>query len=485
MRDSLFKRYVTAFGMTLLACTSLLGLALIYFSALSYTSQRQAELYAAANTAQISLVGRVAVSGVTNGIRFSDSDASKAVLDELKNIFIQTGITTEIADRNGTVLICSEGEDSSQKGTVLPESMRTQAERNGACYREDYFLGLMGKPGSYSCCIPVAFGGDPLGFIVTSRPIAPLFDYLSDMIITFLVSSGAMIVAATVIIFFATRSLVKPLHEITSAANKFGSGDFGARVTVSGDDEIARLARSFNNMANSLTAHENMRRGFVANVSHELRTPMTTIGGYIDGILDKTIPPEKEEHYLGIVSEEVKRLSRLTSSLLDVSRLEEGAVSASIVCLNVWDVILPVMASCESRISKKNIQVPDINDDPKYAWFDRDMFYQVIYNLVDNAIKFTPEGGTLSVTGTLSGGQVTVAVRNSGSGIKPEDLPLVFERFYKTDKSRSLDRTGTGLGLYITKTLTQKMGGDLRVSSELGEYTEFSVIMRAGKPPKH
>jgi len=485
MRDSLFKRYITAFGMTLLTCTFLLGLALLYFSAYSFTQRQQQQLYQAAGTAMLAVTENTEFTGTGDApIRFKSLAARKAVLGEFENIFKTTTITVFLSDLVGNVELCSDGTDCIHTNTKVPDSILNEMRKNGEVYRTEYLQGIFGS-GNFNYGRAIYDDQRQVaGYLFVLSPIRPLYTNLSEMFLTFLVSTATMIIAATVIIYFATRSLVKPLHEIATAANKFGGGDFGARVTVNGEDEIARLASSFNRMADSLAEFENMRRGFVANVSHELRTPMTTIAGYIDGILDNTIPTERENHYLSIVSEEVKRLSRLTSSLLDITRMEEGAVSANIVSINVWEVILSVMGSCERRISGKNIQVPDINDEPRYAYCDRDMLYQVVYNLIDNAIKFTPEQGILSVVSEQHNGTVSITVRNTGKGIAPQELSYVFERFYKVDKSRGLDRTGTGLGLYIAKTLVQKMNGEISVSSLYGEYAEFTVRLQAGPPPE-
>jgi len=483
MQDSLFKRYITAFGMMLLTCTLLLGLALLYFSAYNYSKQKRNILFNAASMAIGCINDNIdlnAEGSLTD--LFSDEYSIKTVQTEFANIYKTTGATVYIRDLDESVVLCADGIYCIHGDAPIPDSVLDNLlSRYQSDYHVDYWEGLFRGTGYYSySCVLLSSRDEIRGYLFCVTPVSPLYDYLSEMALTFLISTTVMIILATVIIYFTTRLLVQPLHEITSAADKFGGGDFSARVTVTGEDEMAKLAASFNHMADSLAEYENTRRGFVANVSHELRTPMTTIGGYIDGILDKTIPADKENHYLSIVSEEVKRLSRLTSSLLDLVRVEEGAVSTDMVTINVWEVILSVMGNCEERISRQRIIVPDIDDEPRYALCDKDMLYQVIYNLVDNAIKYTPENGILSIRSSLSAGYVTIYVRNTGRGIKEEALGYVFERFYKVDTSRGLDRSGTGLGLYIAKTLTQKMGGELAVSSIYGQYAEFSVRLRAG-----
>ena len=476
MRNGLFRRYISTFAVTLIACTMLLGIALLYFSAKNFSQEKQQLLK---NTSER------AKTLVEENINPSPSafEIKSSVPEGFQVIFETTGITTYITDKDGHVLLCSEGSECTHT-TRVSERVLSAALRNGSYSDSWFFQGFFRRGGTYTYGEPILHDGKHVGYIFLSLPITPLFDYLSDMLITYFVSAGMMFMVAAVIVYFATRRLIGPLHEISDAAKGFGSGDFGRRVTVTGNDEIAKLAKSFNTMADSLTEFEYMRRSFVANVSHELRTPMTTIGGYIDGILDSTIPDDKEAYYLAIVSDEVKRLSRLTTSLLDITRIEEGAYSIDIKSVNVWDTIIPVMGNTEQRISDKNISITDLDVTPVYAMCDQDVLYQIVYNLIDNAVKFTPESGTITVSAVQADTAAVITVRNTGTGIKQDELGHIFERFYKTDKSRGLDRTGTGLGLYISKTLAQKMAGDVAANSRYGEYAEFVLTLKPGQKVK-
>jgi len=479
MRDGLFKRYVTTFAVTLIVCTLLLCIALLYFSATNFSQEK---LQVLINTA-----GRAVaiVNDKEEGIDFEkEEEISQKVIDDIKVIYETTGATVYIANTKGHVVLCSEDPNCVHTSEISPSIISVTARR-GSYYKADYLEGFFLSKGNYTYGVAVYQHEILAGFIFLELPISPLFSYLSDMLVTFFVSAILMFAASMIIIFFATRRLIAPLREISGAARSFGSGDFEARVKVVGNDEIARLALSFNSMADSLTEFENTRRTFVANVSHELRTPMTTIGGYIDGILDNTIPHDQEDHYLSIASDEVKRLSRLTSSLLDITRIEEGAYTAKLTNFDVWEVIISVLANIESRIDEKKIVIPNLDAKSHYVLSDRDMLFQIIYNLIDNAIKFTPEQGALSINVSQKYNRTYIAVRNPGAGIKKSELGRIFERFYKIDKSRGLDRTGTGLGLYIAKTLAQKIGGDLVADSVVGEYAEFTVIVKTGAYEKN
>jgi signal transduction histidine kinase len=287
------------------------------------------------------------------------------------------------------------------------------------------------------------------------------------------------------VVWLFTYRLVQPLRKMASAANSFGKGNFSVRVPISRDDEIGQLAEAFNNMADSLASSESASRSFIANVSHELKTPMTTIAGFIDGILDGTIPPEKEKDYLGIVSQEVKRLSRLVRTMLDLSRIDSGALKLRPARFDLTNTILVSLLSFEKKIEEKQIEVQGLeNAKSVFIEGDPDMLHQVVYNLIDNAVKFTNEGGYLKIEIFQRDGRTTVSVENSGPGIAQDELPMVFERFYKTDKSRSRDKNGMGLGLYIVRTIVRLHGGDIKAESEQNQFTRFEFWV-PDKPPKH
>jgi signal transduction histidine kinase len=268
--------------------------------------------------------------------------------------------------------------------------------------------------------------------------------------------------------------MVMPLREMSAAAVAFGKGDFTRRVPVRGHDEISELAVAFNNMATSLAESENINRSFVANVSHELKTPMTTIAGFINGILDGTIAPAQQKHYLRIVSSEVMRLSRLVQSMLNLSRIDSGKMILRQSEFDLQQVVFDTMLSFEGLITGRNISVEGMEDCQSVRVSgDADLLHQVVYNLVENAVKFTNAGGTITVSLRERNGCAQVIIRNTGAGIAQEELPLVFERFYKTDKSRSNDKNGMGLGLYIVRTIIQLHGGEIEVRSRENEYCEF------------
>lgn len=280
-------------------------------------------------------------------------------------------------------------------------------------------------------------------------------------------------------IFIITRSITEPLSEMEEVTSHIAKGDFSHRVSGNYKDrDLTAFAQSLNKMADELAVEEQSRRSFVANVSHELKTPMTSIGGFIDGILDGTVPPEDEKKYLQIVSSEVRRLSRMVVSMLNLSKIEAGEVSIRLEEYDVGKQIFETLLSFEKRIDEGRINIEGFEDmGAIFIRADRDLLQQVLYNLIDNAVKFTPKDGTISVFAENDRENTTVVIRNSGQGVSSEEISRIFERFYKVDKSRSYDTKGVGLGLYIVKTIINMHDGRIYADSKLGEYTEFRFVL--------
>ena len=298
--------------------------------------------------------------------------------------------------------------------------------------------------------------------------------------------AGLLVMTALVVLMISfvatsvtTMRQIKPIREMAQATRCYAEGDFDIRMNDYGrDDEIGELAASFNNMAERLQQTERQRREFIANISHELKTPMTTIAGYTDGILDGTIPPENEKQYLQIIANESRRLSRLVRRMLDVSQLQAMDPLRNGNHFDICESMRRVLISMEKKINDRHLDVEaDIPDEPILVLGDNDMITQVLYNLLENAAKFAREGSTLYLGVTMMDGKARVTVRNVGDPIPAEELPLLFERFHKSDKSRSEDKDGYGLGLYIVKTILQQHKEDISVTSENG-VTTFTFSLR-------
>lgn len=288
----------------------------------------------------------------------------------------------------------------------------------------------------------------------------------------------AIMISAIILYYFSNRILIKPLGKINHTAKAIASGEFDRRVSLVSDDEIGDLAVSFNYMADSLQNLERMRRDFISNVSHELRSPMTSINGFIIGMLDGTIPKEKWPYYIDIVHGETKRLIRLINDLLDLGRLESGEFSLKIENFDINELIRERVIKFEDRIEKKEVEmdVTLVGGRLKVRG-DRDRIDQVITNLLDNSIKFVPQKGEIKIRTEIKQDRVLVSVYNNGPGIPKEEIQYIWERFHKVDKART-SGGGTGLGLSIARQIINQHNQNIWVESgEIGTKFIFTLSL--------
>ena len=386
-----------------------------------------------------------------------------------------------ICDSDGYVILCSHARSGcNHQGMQLNQNYLHKVIENGGDTATGVIKGLY-TDSRYVVSVPIYNNTDHTGIVVVSTSTSVTTQILNNISNIFLTASVFVVLASVLAVTAFTRRETKPLKDMAKAATDFGHGNLEARVKVEDDysEEVEELALAFNNMASSLQKSEYQRQEFVANVSHELKTPMTTISGYIDGILDGTIPEQRQEYYLRIVSDETKRLSRLVRSMLDISQLqkEEGIPEEKKMHFDLEECAGQVLITFEKKINDKHLNVDvDMPEHPVYTMANRDYITQVIYNLIDNAVKFCPEGGNLGLRIREGSNKAYVSISNDGDTIPPEELPLVFDRFHKLDKSRSQNRDGWGLGLYIVKTIVCSHGENISVSSKDGK-TEFTFTM--------
>jgi signal transduction histidine kinase len=318
------------------------------------------------------------------------------------------------------------------------------------------------------------------GLVLVSSSASNISGVWHDLFGILLMTTLAVVLIAAIISSVTSMHQSQPIKEVAAAARQFGLGQLDVRVDVGNRrDEVGELAEAFNAMAESLAVSEQRRTEFIANVSHELKTPMTTIAGFADGILDGTIPRSEERHYLEIISSETRRLSRLVRSMLDLSRLQSDERAAQ-QQFDISETLVRTLVALESKVNAKTLEVDaQVPDEPVPVWGDQDAITQVCYNLLDNAIKFSQEGGVLGIGVTVKGQKATITVSNQGETIPPEELSLVFDRFHKTDHSRSADRDGVGLGLYIVKTILNSHKENITCTSEDGATRFVFTLTRA------
>lgn len=392
-----------------------------------------------------------------------------------------SGSDAVICNSDGKVTICSDSLfGCKHMGLYVNEEYLQKVLSQGSDRATGLIKGLYSEE-RFLVALPVTAADGDRGIIIVSSPSASVNQVLTRISNIFLTTAVCVILVSVAAVSFFARRESKPLQDMAKAANAFGHGDLEARVKIEegNSEEMEELALAFNNMACSLQKSEYRRQEFVANVSHELKTPMTTISGYVDGMLDKTIPEDKWPHYLQIVSDETKRLSRLVRSMLDISQLqsEGGIPDEKKIHFDLEDCCGSVLITFEKKIEDKGLNVEvDMPEHPVYTFANEDYITQVIYNLIDNAVKFCPTGKTLGLKIREGGAKVYVSVSNEGDTIPPEELPLVFDRFHKLDKSRSQNRDGWGLGLYIVKTIVCSHGENISVTSRDGK-TEFTFTL--------
>ncbi len=381
-----------------------------------------------------------------------------------------------VTDAEGKICCCSDRDPVCEHiGMQIPPEV-LELTRSGQLEKRSDLGGIL-KSRRYVAAKPVlSREGEVLGYVFVSNLAVNMLGAWS----TFLNVAAAIAVVVFGIALAATmaytRHTARPLDEMAAASRKFARGDFSVRVKQTEDptDEMGALIESFNKMADSLEQAEKRRTEFIANVSHELRTPMTTISGFADGILDGTIPSDQQEKYLRSIRDETRRLSRLVREMLSISQARAKAANpATRSNFDLTELVLQILLSFESRATKKNLDVdPQLPDDHLMVRADRDAITQVIYNLLDNAVKFAEPGSCLVLKLYKDDGKVYVSIKDRGETIPPEDLPFIFDRFHKSDRSRSLDKEGMGLGLYLVKTIINSHDEDIAVKSENGE-TEF------------
>lgn len=478
MFKSVFTRYITVFS--LIIGVSFLILMLIFSAMLNnYTLESKQYMMekAALNTEEvIKILSDYLANENFNEAIIKYNDRILATINENAKYADAFVVVT---DKNGNVLISSENYKVLHGLQGISKEIIDSAV---AVNNQFTFSTLNIYENPYRNFIRVIYNShNQIDGIVFVSSETNSENNLSSKMSTLVIAAGLWVfLAALLAVYYISRKISEPLKEIARAATFFSVGKMDVRVSVSGEDEVADLSRTFNNMAESLQHLEKQRATFISNISHDLRTPMTSITGFVDGILDGTIPKERQEHYLEIISSESKRLSRMVNTLLEISRIESRDLSVNMKEYNLSEQVRLIILSFEQKISNKKIDV-EFNtntDDDIFVNADMDAIHQVIYNLCDNAVKFSNENGLITISLFLDKDKkVYVKIRNTGTGISKEDLPFVFERFYKTDRSRGLDKSGMGIGLFIVKTIINKHGEDIRVNSIENEFCEFEFSL--------
>lgn len=464
----IFKKIFVYFVSTILIVTVSIGMVIFYFLGNYVIDQKKTLLMNA---------GEKISSISTEIVKYDNNDFNNyfRIFSELSASNLESDII--LANPDGSILF-NTGIMYNDRDLRIPKDL-IETVNKGINSSKVEKIGSF-KDSSLIVGIPIKFDSHIIGGIYLITFLPEITRLRGDIIKIYLLSGLVVLLLSLILIFLFTKRVADPIKQLKLASKNLTNGDFRARVKVyNKNDEIGELAETFNDMADSIEKSENMRRSFISDVSHELRTPMTTITGFVQGILDNTIPPDKREIYLNVVLDESKRLSKLISDLLDVSKLESDEVSLELSTFNINELIRLSIISFENKFNEKNLTVNAMfESEIEEVVAEKDSIKRVITNLLDNAIKFSYHKGIIDISTKRKGNKVYISIKNEGEGISKDDKKTIFERFYKVDKSRSQNKTGVGLGLYIVKRIINKHGEKIWIESEEGKFAEFIFTLK-------
>lgn len=421
---------------------------------------------------------------------YGTSAAAPNLIYSVRSICEREKLDIQVLDRFGVLFVGISGDPGLSEFSVQFENELEgiiSQTQNGEDVTSYFFQdNLFGTP-IITMGVPLKYKDNSAGTIIIHNRMNTLDNTLgmiySQLLIAALVSAGL----AFVLVFFTSKRIERPIIAVTQAAAELGAGNFEKRLSISDSGEIGQLASAFNQMADQLEKYEKTRTSFVANVSHELKSPLTSIQGFVAGMIDGTIPTEDYPQYLEIVHNETCRVSSLITELLDLAKFESGQFPLNITDLDIYELIRRCFINFLVKIDAKKINVVfDVPEDSLFVSGDSDRLAQVLTNLIDNAVKFTPEEGQLKIWTYLMNHKVYVNVSNSGSPIPGEDLPFLFDRFFKVDKSHNRNAGGTGIGLSIVKNIIAQLGEDIWVVSnaDIGTIFTFTLSVKDKKRTK-
>ncbi len=387
---------------------------------------------------------------------------------------------------NADIIIANtDGEVTENTGYVdtVPQEFFDALENKNIIIRKGKFGGAYSRR-ILTVGFPIYYNGTRIGSAFINMRIPEIQKMSREIIMVILFAILVSLMIALVLIYIQSKKISRPLIEINNAVRDIAAGNFGKRIEVNSNDEVGQLASSFNFMADSIEDLEKHRSEFVSDVSHELRTPMTSISGFVEGILDGTIPPEKHEYYLNIVLEESRRLSKLVSDMFELSKTSMDNYTLDITEFDINELIRTCIIGLEDRICEKKLDLNvDFKSEELKALADKGAIKRVVLNIMDNAIKFSYPNTTMGISTWVERRKVYVSIGNFGAGISSYDISSIFDRFYKTDKSRATDKSGAGLGLSLVKNLItlhkQKIwveSVDAKEGSSV-KYTKFTFTL--------
>ena len=403
----------------------------------------------------------------------------------------QMNIFLYLFDKEGTCIYASQNSGAVAADLKLSNEMRSAMQKSGT-YSTDSASGKIDRSVAEPMLTRgITFQLEENGTEVTYYMFAssftrPLNIYTTQVILMTVSLLSVLLVIGAGLIFLNIWCANRQTEQLEEALQRYVQGDYSKPIQTEAfvGSDLEQIAVLAEQVGSQSSRAEEFSRQFVSNVSHELRTPMTIISGFVEGILDGTVPKPKRMEYLSIVSQEVQRLKMLVTSMLNLTKFDAGTIQLNYRMFTINDTAFRTVLMFENRLEKRHIAVEGLDSTPIRVCADPDLIGQVVYNLVENAVKFVNDGGTITFRIVDEEDAWVFAVRNTGKGISKEELPKIFERFYKSDASRSQDKTGLGLGLDITKKIIHLHHAQISVRSEEHAYTEFEVRLPHVDPPE-
>ncbi len=423
--------------------------------------QKAVELYKSANE----------ISNTYAGYFYDDSISTDDVRKQLNAAGDFSFLTIWIVNTDGEVIYSSATD--SQNGSTFTVNGFPGEGTSRNFYQEGNFYGYFNED-MLSVLSPIMYNYNLKGYVVIHSPLTRLREQQSDLTLIILATVAVVFVLSTFILIVFTDIVYIPLKKITKATEAYAEGDYTYPIDIDKNDEIGYLAASLTYMGDKLSHLEDDQKKFIANVSHDFRSPLTSMNGYLEAMVDGTIPQDQYGKYLNIVKNETERLTKLTNNLLTLNNLNISGMGLDITDFDINGTIRNTAASFEGTCKKKHISFNLVlTGETLYVTADKGKIEQVLYNLIDNAIKFSRPDSSIKLETSEKNETIFISVKDSGIGIPKEDLKLIFDRFYKTDSSRGKDKKGTGLGLSIVKEIINAHHENINVISTLDVGTEF------------
>lgn len=462
-KSSYFKFFYYAF-IIVIFCVIFIGTLTVAFCSNLYKNEEFRKLEAVSN---------LFIGGIKEEFELTNTMYSDNIIRLHEGFVNNYEISLYIYDADGNCLLSPNNENREQLDPRLKEKLDEGTfldyDANEISNKEPSIV--------YGDRFYVKYGENkPLRLYLTAYSSTSEINAFTAKLIIFFIAVGAVcIVFSSIVLKRQAKKHADAAKEFLRVSKQYSKGDFSERINVTTPGNLQEISKYVNSMADYMEKSDETSKTFIANVSHELRTPMTTIGGFVDGILDGTIPKTRQQEYLVLVSKEIKRLRILISSMLNMTRFESGTLKPNFKETNLTELVIQTVLMFEKKIEDKQLEIEGLDSDRLTAVIDADLIQQVIYNLVENAVKFVNMNGTISFRFEKNGGMCTIGIKNTGEGLKNNEIQQVFDRFYKTDSSRGKDTTGLGLGLSISRKIVHLHNGHIIVKSVYGEYTEFSI----------